>query len=55
MTRITVTVADDVANEINELAAKENRKLASMAALLLVKGLKERTRKKADKPKEGDE
>jgi len=46
MTRITVTITDDLAKEIEDLAAKDKRKLASMAALLLDRQVKEINRKK---------
>lgn len=48
--RITVTLSEELGNEIQELAAKDKRKLASMAALLLERQLKEINRKK--KPNE---
>lgn len=50
MTRITVTVSDELGKEIEELAAKDNRKVASMAAILLARQVKEANRKK--KPNE---
>jgi len=46
MTRITVTIADELAKEIEDLAVKDKRKLASMAALLLDRQVKEINRKK---------
>lgn len=44
--RITVTLAEELGKEIQELAAKDKRKLASMAALLLDRQVKEINRKK---------
>ena len=53
MTRITVTIPDELGKEIEELAAKEKRKLASMAAILLERALKvTNNKKKKDAPKE---
>lgn len=46
MTRITVTIPDELGKEIEELAAKDNRKVASMAAILLARQVKEANRKK---------
>lgn len=46
MTRITVTIPDELGEEIKECAAKDKRKLASMAAILLEQAIKERNRKK---------
>lgn len=51
MTRITVTIADELGKEVEELAVKDNRKIASMAAILLAQAVKERNRKK----KKGEE
>lgn len=48
--RITVTLSEELGNEIQELAAKDNRKVASMAAILLARQVKETNRKK--KPNE---
>lgn len=44
--RITVTLTEELGKEIQELAAKDKRKLASMAALLLDRQVKEINRKK---------
>ena len=44
--RITVTVSEELGTEIQELAVKEKRKPASMAAILLEQAIKERNRKK---------
>lgn len=46
MTRITVTIPDELGKEIEELAAKEKRKLASMAAILLERAVKVTNNKK---------
>jgi len=51
--RITVTLDSDLFGEIAELAAKDSRKVASMAALLLAQAVKERNRKKKSVPSEG--
>lgn len=44
--RITVTVSKELGVEIQELAAKEKRKLASMAAILLERAVKVTNNKK---------
>lgn len=44
--RITVTLSEESGKEIQEMAAKDKRKLASMAAILLERQLKEINRKK---------
>lgn len=44
--RITVTLEEELYMDIVELAAKDKRKLASMAALLLDRQVKEINRKK---------
>jgi metal-responsive CopG/Arc/MetJ family transcriptional regulator len=46
MTRITVTIPDELGKEIEDMAAKDNRKIASMAAILLARQVKEANRKK---------
>jgi hypothetical protein len=48
--RITVTLDETLFQDIAELAAKDNRKVASMAAILLARQVKETNRKK--KPNE---
>lgn len=48
--RITVTVSEELGTEIQELAVKEKRKPASMAAILLEQAIKERNRKKKSVP-----
>lgn len=50
--RITVTLTEELGKEIQELAAKDKRKLASMAALLLGRQVKEINRKKKKDAKE---
>lgn len=50
--RITVTLTEELGKEIQELAAKDKRKLASMAAILLEQAVKERNRKKKKDAKE---
>jgi len=44
--RITVTLPEELGKDIQELAAKDKRKLASMATLLLDRQVKEINRKK---------
>lgn len=44
--RITVTLDEGLYMDIVDLAAKDNRKIASMAAILLAQAVKERNRKK---------
>ena len=48
--RITVTLSEELGKEIYELAAKDKRKPASMAALLLERQVKEMNRKKKGVP-----
>lgn len=50
--RITVTLTEQLGIEIQELAVKEKRKPASMAAILLEQAVKERNRKKKKDAKE---
>ena len=49
--QICTTVSADLFKEISELAEKENRKLAPMAAILLENAMKERKRKRSGKAK----
>ena len=44
--RITVTLDETLFIEIADMAAKDNRKVASMAAILLARQVKETNRKK---------
>lgn len=50
--RITVTLEESLYMDIAELAVKDNRKIASMAAILLQQAIKERNRKKNAKAKD---
>jgi len=50
--RITVTLPEELGKEIIEIAAKDKRKPASMAALLLERQLAEIKRKKKSNVKE---
>lgn len=52
MTRITVTISNELGKEIEDMAAKDNRKVASMAALLLARQVKEVNRKKGTNGKQ---